>query len=245
MGDYVDFASPSNRQRIAGAALYDTAIEVIELAADNLTKELYKRALEPSRDRWLGMLEGHHFYQFAAGMTTDMMLCDMLRTQHLGSCAYVRLVFRDKSSRIKSGKLTRSGNITFWVHHGAGSAQRAGGPLNRLDQLPIYWDADIYLMGHQSKKVAAPLQRVIPVWAGLGDPHLQHRTIFLACTGSFSRAYIPGNRHGRVPRGDYVEQKMLTPAALGGIKIKIVPQWVREFAHAQTRHWQPEISIEQ
>lgn len=248
MGDYVDFASPSNRQRLAGAALYDTAVEVIELAADNLTKELYKRCLEPSRDRWLGLLEGHHYYQYAAGMTTDMQLCDLLRTQHLGSCAYVRLVFEDRNGRSKKTGRTRIGNVTLWVHHGTGSGRRASAPLNTLDQLPIYWDADIYLMGHQSKKVVAPLQRVLPVWRGNCEPHLQHRTIFIAGTGSFSRAYIPGNRHGRVPRGDYVEQKMLNPAALGGIKIKIIPQWIREDGiHGKdgARHWQPEISIEQ
>lgn len=237
MGDYVDFASPSNRQRLNAAALYDTAKDVIELSATNLTNELFNRALKPSTGRWLGLLEGHHFYQYAAGHTTDMELCNLLKTQHLGTCAYVRLIFKDKFGRM--------GNVTLWVHHGTGSGRRASAPLNTLDQLPIYWDADIYLMGHQSKRVAAPLQRVEPVWNLRCGPFLKHRNIYIGCTGSFSKAYIAGNRHGRVPRGDYVEQKMLSPASLGGIKIKIVPCWNTKGGGEDSRLWNPEISIEQ
>jgi hypothetical protein len=54
---------------------------------------------------------------------------------------------------------------------------------------------------------------------------------------------MAGNRHGRVPRGDYVEQKMLTPAALGGIKIKIKAQWVGQEHNHRDRHWNPEIEV--
>jgi hypothetical protein len=242
MGDYVDFASPSNRQRLASAALYDTANDVIELSAANLVKELYERALKKSTGRWLGLLEGHHYYQYSTGITTDMELCSLLKTQHLGNCAYVRLLFRSHHTESSEG---RFGSLTLWVHHGAGSGQRAGSPLNRLDQLPIYWDADVYLMGHQSKKAAAPIQRVEPVWAGRGEPRLKHRNIVIAATGSFSRAYMVGNRHGRVPRGDYVEQKMLNPAALGGIKIKIRPIWRHMGGKKSPRTWEPEVSVEQ
>lgn len=241
MGDYIDFASPSNRQRLAGAALYDTAKDVIELSAASLTKEIYERALKPATNRVLGLLEGHHFYQYQAGHTTDMELCSMLKTQHLGSCAYVRLRFVDKGSG-KPEK--RVGNVIIWAHHGTGSGQRAGSPLNKLDQLPIYWDADIYLMGHQTKKAAAPLQRVQPIWDGFGGPRLKHRTMIIACTGGFTRAYVEGNRHGRVPRGDYVEQKMLNPTALGAIKIRIIPQWLPIEKKGQ-RAWAPEITVEQ
>lgn len=237
MGDYVDFASPSNRQRLRSAALYDTADSVIELSAASLTKELYERALKPSTGRWLGLLEGHHFYQYQSGVTTDMELCTLLKTQHLGTCAYVRIHLIDQGSGKKNSKHSHRATFVLWVHHGAGSGNRAGAPLNRLDQLPIYWDADVYLMGHQSKRVVAPLQRVEPVWSGASSPHLKHRTIWIACTGSFSRAYMEGNRHGRVPRGCYVEQKMLSPAALGAIKIHILPRW-------NCGNWTGEISVE-
>src|SRR5438034_3912232 len=74
MGDYTDAFRPSNRQRLRAAALYDTANAVIDQRAQALVDELYEKALKPSRGRWLGLLEGHHYHQFAAGMTTDMLL---------------------------------------------------------------------------------------------------------------------------------------------------------------------------
>lgn len=245
MGDYTDFASPSNRQRLQSAALYDTANDVIELSAANITKELFTRALKPSANRWLGMLEGHHFFQYSSGITTDMELCDLLKTRHLGTSAYVRLEFHDVgSTRTRSRNNGRWGNVTLWAHHGAGSGQRAGSPLNKLDQLPVYFDADIYLMGHQTKRPVSPIQRIEPVWKGNTGPFLKHRTIYIAGTGGYSRAYMAGNRHGRIPRGDYAEQKMLNPASLGGIKIRIVANWDEEFGSRGDRLWNPKISIE-
>ena len=70
MGDMIDFASPSNRQALRAAALYDNAQQVIDDAARNLVHELYETVLKPSKGRWLGLLEGHHFTQFRDGTTS-------------------------------------------------------------------------------------------------------------------------------------------------------------------------------
>lgn len=232
MGDYIDFCSPSNRQRLQGAALYDTALDVINDKAMELTEEIYHEALKPTKGRWLGMLEGHHFTQLKSGMTTDQRLCQMLDARFLGTSAMVRLVFKG------SGK---NGNVTIWCHHGTGGGNRAGSPLNKLDVLPTYFGADIFLMGHTTKKVCAPLDRVEPVWSGNGEPHLLHRTILIANTGGFSKGYQANRIDGVTPRGNYVEQKMLTPAALGGILVKIKPRWHRVDKHDI---WNPDMSIE-
>jgi len=133
--------------------------------------------------------------------------------------------------------------VLIWCHHGAGYGTGVSAPLNRLDQLMVSWEADIYVMGHQSKKVSAPVDRIEPVWSGSGGPHLVHRTKVLACTGSFSRAYLVGSRQGPTPRGDYVEQKMLAPTALGGVVIRITPRWVRSEG-SRSQLWLPDISVE-
>ena len=237
MGDYCDFASPSNRLRLRQAALYDTALKTLDDAARHTVHELYRRALKGSEGRWLGLLEGHHFYQMEDGTTTDQFLCHLLKTRFLGTSAYVRLVFqRDKSNS--------RGTVLIWCHHGTGYGSRVAAPLNRLDQLLMNWDADIYLIGHQSKKVAAPIDRVEPTWGRRG-PTLIHRTKILACTGSFSRAYMVGSKHGNVPRGDYVEQKMLNPAALGGVCIRIRPRWLDSTNGSRASTWLPDLSVEQ
>src|SRR5262245_13070657 len=75
MGDYIDFASPGNRARLRQAGLHDTALDVIESKALDLTYEVYETFLRNTKGRWLGLVEGHHFSQLTTGDTTDMRLC--------------------------------------------------------------------------------------------------------------------------------------------------------------------------
>ena len=95
-------------------------------------------------------------------------------------------------------------------------------------------------MGHQSKKVAAPLDRIYPVFDGKGKPHLNHRTIIIAGTGGFSRAYLQSHCQGVTPRGGYVEKGMLSPVASGGVVIKIRP---RRKQIGDMRIWSPDLEV--
>ena len=213
MGDYIDVASPSNRSRIQAANLYDSVQDVLEHGAQQGVEQ-FKELVRGTEGRWLGMLHGHHFYEFRDGSTSDTRLCNLLGTTFLGSCAFVRLVFKRQSSK---GTLA----CTVWAHHGAGSGMKASAPLNRLENIVHYFDADIYLMGHMSKKVGAPLDQLYMTHK---SPHkLEHRTKIIAGTGGFSQGYKQGSKYGLHARGSYVEQGMMTPAALGGVAIRITP----------------------
>src|SRR5262245_29614742 len=145
MGDYIDFASPSNRQWLKGVALYDTAELVLEDTGQALAEEVYAEVLAPTRGRWLGLLEGHHFAQFQSGETSDHRLCAMLRAPFLGTSAMVGVRFE-----------TTDGPkvYTIWAHHGAGGGGRAAAPVAKLEQLLPYWDADLFLIGHMTKVAA-------------------------------------------------------------------------------------------
>lgn len=237
MGDYIDFLSPSNRQRLSAAALYDSAADVIDDKAMELTEEIYREALKPTKGRWLGMLEGHHFTQLKSGMTTDMRLCQMLDAKFLGTSAMIRLVFKG------SGK---TGNVTIWAHHGVGGGMATtSAALNKLTRMATHFRADIFLMGHITKQTVEPQDVVEAVWSGRGEPHLIHRVRLLAVTGGFSKGYQVRRKDGIVPRGNYVEQGMMAPAALGGIKVRIVPKWGRQGqSHSEAKHWLPEMSVE-
>src|SRR5215470_17825966 len=90
LGDYIDFLSPSNRQRLQSAALYDTAEAVIEEKVHELVQEVFDEILKPTKGRWLGLLEGHHFAEFG-GTTSDILLSELLDAPFLGTSAYVRL----------------------------------------------------------------------------------------------------------------------------------------------------------
>ena len=238
MGDYIDTFSPSNRAEIKSAKLYDTARKALDQSAEKMVKEIYEKALKPSRGRWLGMLEGHHFHEFLDGTTSDQMLTRMLSTTFLGSSAYVRLMFDGGAGKV--------GTVLVWCHHGTGGGRRLSAPLNQLDQLPTHFAGDIFLVGHHTKKVAAPLDFCEPVFGNKAGPSLRHRTKILACTGGFLKGYRVGSVHGLVPRGNYVEQKMLNPVALGGVLIRIRPRWKDVGKHTPERRqvWLPDLSVE-
>lgn len=213
MGDYIDFVSPSNRKRLTSAQLYDTAMDVIDQAASRLTDEVSK-ILEPTRGRWLGLLEGHHFHQFLDGRTSDMVLAEQLRTRHLGSLAYIGLTFKYPNS-------TKCLTVNLWATHGCGSGTSAAAPVTKLERMVPAFEADIYLMGHMTKQAHSPVDRVYPTWGK--TPNVKHRDIHLVGTGGFSKGYIVGSRNGQVPRGSYVEQGMMRPTVLGAPSIHIEP----------------------
>jgi len=235
MGDYIDFMSPSNRARFQNAGLYDTAIKSVDDKARSLVEDLWLKALKPSKGRWLGLLEGHHYHQYRDGTTSDQELAGMLDAPFLGTAAFVRLVLQMSK--------TREAPVTIWCHHGVGGGITTGAPLNRLERLLVSWEADIYLMGHHHKKVAGPIDRIEPVWGGghSKTATLIHRTKIIACTGSFLKGYAANERDGLVPRGGYVEQKMLNPVALGGILVKIRPRWANTDTKAG---WIPDFNVE-
>lgn len=236
MGDYIDMVSPSNRRKIRSAELYDTAIEVLDQKAQDLLGDLYTKALAPSKGRWLGLLEGHHYWPDADGLTSDMHLAKMLDTKFLGTLANVRL-------RFKNG--TRVGDTNIWAHHGIGTGATAASVLNRLGRISQGFEADIYLMGHLHRKVAEPIDYMVPHYPNgqgrkAGAGYVSHRTRLAACTGSFLKGYEVGSKAGRVPRGSYVEQGMMNPVALGGILVEITPEWKR--THVGTI-WAPDIKV--
>lgn len=229
LGDYIDFASPSNRQRLKGAALYDTADQVISDKAADLTQELFDVALRPTVGRWLGLLEGHHWSPLTTGETTDQMLCRLLQTTFLGTSAIVRLVFQCREMR---------GNLTLWAHHGSGGGMKCAAMLNKLENIAPYWGGvDVFLVAHATKLATAPINRVTPRWAGRGRPELIHRKIYFVACGGFAKAYTGGDTVGATPRGGYAEQRMLNPAVLGAPTIRIVPR-IRDGV------WSPDVSVE-
>ncbi len=217
MGDAIDLASPSNRQRILSARLYDTATDVIEEKAMDLVHELYEGVLKPTRGKWLGWVQGHHWYPLKAGDTTDMRLCQLLDTTFLGTSAFIRLQLRYRKDT--------SQTITCWVHHGCGGGVKASSPLNKLENILPYWDADLFFIGHSTKQASAPINRVSARWDLRSGPALIHRKILMIGTGSFSKSYIQGAAQGQIPRGGYAEEKMLNPNTLGAPIVYVRPTY--------------------
>jgi hypothetical protein len=200
LGDYGDFLSPSNRQRLINAGLYDTAQDAIAEKAYALVEEIYEKFLKPTTGRWIGMVEGHHFFQ-SEGRTTDELLAEKLKTKFLGTSAFIKIPRAD---------------LTVYLHHGNGGGKLPGATLNRAYHVAAgLQGADIYVFGHDTKLGVARLSRPFPVWGKKqADHRLEHRDIWLVSSGSFSKSNIVGHKVGAVTRGDYAEAANMTPSPL-------------------------------
>lgn len=204
MGDFVDVASPSNRAKIKSAGFYDSVHEALVDSAERQLETVLK-LLKGTENHWAGLLEGHHFYEFDDGTTTDTRFAERLGCPFLGTSAFVRVhVGREGTN----SHLT----CTCFVHHGAGSGVRASAPLNKLESLMSGFDADIYMIGHMSKKATAPVDQLYASRTG----NLSHRSKYLVGTGGFSQGYHEGSVSAAGnARGSYVEQGLMKPVTLG------------------------------
>ena len=210
LGDMLDVASTSGRQKLRAAGLFDSVVETLDEAAMKKVREV-EEILAPTKGRWLGWLQGHHYWEFSDGGTSDTRICEDLGIPFLGTCAMIRLQF------CGYGQAQR--RCVIWCHHGAGGGSKQAAPLNKLENLMPYFDADIYLMAHVHKKTAAPIDQLYMDKKG----KIQHRTRLIASTGSFYRSYMQGSQHNGRAQGGYVEKALLNPAAIGGIVIRVRP----------------------
>lgn len=209
MGDYIDFASPSSRQKLLGSGAYDGPMKKLDDVADFLVQDVYQRFLKPTVGRWIGMLEGHHFWQYKAGDTSDMRLCTLLGTQHLGTEAGLEIVS------------PREGSFKVWAHHGFGAGSE-GALLNKLKLQAADWEGvRVFLMGHMTKLASTVIPKLTFTIAPSG-PTLQEVRVILAGTGGWSKGKIVSRRDGRVPRGNYVEQGGMRPVSLGAPILKLL-----------------------
>ena len=211
MGDYVDMAAPSNRRTLKSAGLYDTVTDALQAKATEDIKT-FLGMTEYTKGAWLGMLQGHHYMEMADGTTTDMHLAEALRTQFLGDSALVRIVF-DKHTDADGLPV----KADIWCHHGRGGGASVAAPINYLEKIARGFDADVYLMGHQHKKIAAPIDEIYYSRSG----RMLHHTKVLACTGSFLKGYLANSTSEGRAGGTYVEKGMMTPVSLGGIVLEL------------------------
>lgn len=223
MGDYVDFGSPSNRGRLKAlmdaGELYDGAETAIDQAAQ-MNLDALEEVLEPTKGRWLGLLEGHHFWTYSNGDTSDTRLAKFLGCPYLGTCAMVRVQF---SQRSVNDNKRNPANLIIWGHHGRGGGLLQSSPLNKMEHVVKAFDADVYLLGHHHKQVGAKMQRIVPQFSArkVSRHRLHHKDILITGTGGWLRGYLRGSkRHGRAS-GTYVEAGMMNPVALGGVKILV------------------------
>lgn len=235
-GDYIDFVSPSNREKIAAAQFYDGPKKKIDDVALHLLKEVDELILRPTKDLWLGAVAGHHYYDLPTGGNSDMELCRRLKIPYYGEGVGIcRLTFLKDSGHKQS--------IQIWFAHGKGWGKSAVRPAVLLEEISSsYENIDIYLMGHHTKKVKADKDRMYPIYSTRAEPRLGHRTIHLVGTGGWQKGYVEGTPK-RLVKPTYVERALYGPVALGAPIIHVRPKW-RRSQSAGTTIWEPNITVE-
>ena len=224
LGDYIDFASPSNREALAHAKLYDTARKVIADATKNLTDELYDKVLKPTKGMWLGMVNGHHHMNIPKVGDSDEYLADKLGAPFCHELGLVQLRW-DGGAEV---------NILFF--HGDGGSVFPWGPLNKLFRISPNFDADILLMGHQTKKAVGEYDFISPVFPTDSEARLEHRTRHLVGTGGWTKGYVHGKQ-------TYVSAGMYPPVALGQPIVHVRPTW-RTSTATGAKVWSRGITVE-
>ena len=81
LGDFVDLGSPSERKNLSAADLHDTTQQRIDNAATRDEEELMD-VLRPTKGRWIGLLQGHHYYHHLDGTRTPLPLQATAQTSH-------------------------------------------------------------------------------------------------------------------------------------------------------------------
>ena len=149
--------------------------------------------------------------EFGDGTTSDTRIAEWAGAPFLGDSCLVDVVLQDKKRHLES-------TCTIFYRHGQGSSATEAAALNKLYKETATWDADIYLHGHDHKKVATKKPRGSRV---TGELHV--RNTILAVTGSFMRGHMQGSRAGGRAGGTYVEKAGLPLVTLGGILLKLRP----------------------
>lgn len=208
MGDYVDVASPSNRQKIRSAALYDTTLAQFDEVAEKRVDE-FLELTHHTAGRWLGMIEGHHMWEFKEGHTSNDLIRQGLDAPNLKDCADIEIRFLRKDNN------GARGIVNIWVHHGQGYRKY---PLGLLTELAGHFpNNDAMLMGHYHKAQFDYFPRIVR----RGQHNISYPALLMV-TGGWLKQYVPGKE-------SYIEKKAKPPRAIGGAVFTVKPSYVKGF----------------
>lgn len=211
MGDYLDAASPSNREALRVARLYESTRDIIDDGIYDKTRELAE--ILKAEGRWIAMVRGDHTHTFADGQPSDHLLSRKLQSHYLGTAGFLRI-------RVAGMKTP----LRVWMFHGKKtSGTNPTGLTLEFERLKARFEADLYLMGHAHANYAYRTDRLFAYREGKNFG-IGHRDVVCAVTGSFLNGWSYGSRdsHG-YPEGGYVEKGGLAPLPTGAPIINVTP----------------------
>lgn len=211
VGDQVDAIVPADGKRFQVST-----VDAKYLALENPDELLDAQAqdfcqiLKPYQGRILGLASGNHEGSIAKryGFSIHRQICRDLECEDLGYSFLLLLKLTHKEHR-------RTRSVTIFGTHGFGGGGRTeGGSITKYARAVQYYDADIFLSGHDHD---AWIKRVARI--GLNNNgNIQNRDLILANTGSFLKTLSEGSTPS------WAETRGFPPRNLGGIVLELMPE---------------------
>ena len=232
-GDYAEFISPKDKRFDPQCVSEDIGISDMGRLGSLLTARV-RDELDPIKHKCLGLLFGNHEHYYMKAMLQQDLhawLCVSLGVPNFGYSAMFHLVFC-RNARFRAPNVPRivsldeapegaRNSFTFFVHHGAGYAQTAGGKVNRLEKALERFDCDVAMMGHLHDRNAV---RRSTLGLDKNGTHIVQREQVGVMSGSYLMTYAQGVT-------TYGEVKMYAPVPFGPSCVTIRPEG-REIAAA-------------
>ena len=207
MGDYMDFASAREGEKLKSIGLHKTTMETLEELVQKQNRA-FAGEISFMRDRLIGLIGGNHTWINDHGITSDEDIANRLGTTYLGWVSVVKLRISFKNT----GTIVP---VYIVACHGIGGGRTLGASVRKVEDLfQIFPFADIYMMGHDHQKGAWPQTRLTPIEKKDGTIKMKQQRQYYCRTGSFQKSYEEGT-------GGYATGKLMRPSDLGTMKIQI------------------------
>jgi len=167
-----------------------------------------KRDLECIKDKCIGIHEGNHESKLRKYHHYDLVnaWCADWKVPYLKAAAMIRLKFSRGAHTSVVKILTAHGNV---------AGRKSGNKVNRLEDLIMMFDADIYMLAHGHKKVMHKSSRLSIPTKGRLELIEDIKVGFM--TGSYLRTYQEGAE-------SYAETALYSPSDLGAVCVRIKPE---------------------
>jgi len=176
------------------------------------------KTLEPlaKQGKIIGLHRGNHEQKMADIGVGDPILnvCARLGVKFLGYSSFIQVVAKRK---FNSG--AESNALIIYCHHGFFSGRKRGSKINNLEDLSMYWDADLYLVAHSHDLFSS--KRVCIDFYGARDKAFLN-------TGSFLKTTEIGTCN-------YSERAGYPPQKLGIARIEWQPFKVKKVEFGRKR----------
>lgn len=183
----------------------------------NIVKDL-GNILDPIKKKVIGGITGNHEDKFEKRHFADLssMLYDRLEVPYLGYSAIFPIKVQVPCAREKrrigespDGWETKY-SLDFFGHHGVGGGRLPGSKINRLVQVQMGFEADIYFMGHVHDQQGYISSKI----ACRDGGGMYDKTKAFIVGATYYKSYMQGST-------TYAEKMMFNPSRLGCTKLSI------------------------